>query len=139
MTDPLRARILRALDALPDEKAVLVLDYVEFLESKYAARARPDNLFARLVDTVGDTMRAGKLPLDTITGTLGAMDSAQKLMKGLAAAGEAVIDEMGRAVAPSSPPGGPAPAGTRPALPPPAGTVRPALPAGTQPPVPPAE
>lgn len=146
MTDPVRQRILRVLETLPDEKAYLVLDYIEFLESKYAARARPDNFLARLVDTVGDTMRASKVPIQTISGTLNAMDSAQKLMKGLAAAGEAVLDEVGRAV---TPPGGPVagsalpgngarPAGT--ALPP-AGTTPPAAspgpagpPAGTRPP-----
>lgn len=139
MSDPLRNRIMRALEVLPEDKAYLVLDYVEFLESKYAARARPTNIFARLVDTVGDTMRAGRAPLEAISGTLGAMDSAQKLMKGLAAAGEAVIDELDRAVAP--PPGGPPtsgslPAGTR-AAKPTAGS--PSLPAGTQPPAPPPE
>lgn len=143
MTDPVRQRILRALETLPDDKAYLVLDYVEFLESKYAARARPDNFLARLVDTVGDTMRASKVPIQTISGTLNAMDSAQKLMKGLAAAGEAVLDEVGRAVTPptgpnASPPGTALPpAGT--SLPP-AGTSLPpapgpgAPPAGTRPP-----
>lgn len=135
MSDPLRQRIVRALEALPDDKAYLVLDYIEFLESKYAARARPANIFARLVDTVSDTMRAGKVPLETISGTLGAMDSAQKLMKGLAAAGEAVFDEMGRAVTPPPPPGGPTPAGTRAsAALPPADNRGPEAPSGTRPP-----
>jgi hypothetical protein len=38
-------------------------------------------------------MRAGKLPIQAISGTMGLMDSAAKVMKGLAAAGQAVVDE----------------------------------------------
>src|SRR5207237_279486 len=38
MNDILRDRLLRKLDTLSDDKAYQVLDYVEFLESKYAQR-----------------------------------------------------------------------------------------------------
>ncbi len=141
MNDALRQRILRALETLPDEKGYQVLDYVEFLESKYAERARPTNFFARLTERVEDTMRAGKLPLQAITGTVGVMDSAQKVMQGLAAAGEAVLDEGLRAagVVPGSAPSVPT-SGTRPSVALPAGTQPPAAPrpaappAGTKPP-----
>jgi hypothetical protein len=43
-------------------------------------------------------MRAGKLPIQAITGTMGLMDSAAKVMKGLAAAGQAVVDEAVKSV-----------------------------------------
>ena len=43
-------------------------------------------------------MRAGKLPIQAITGTMGLMDSAAKVMKGLAAAGQAVVEEAVKAV-----------------------------------------
>jgi hypothetical protein len=98
MNDLLKQRISRALDALGDERGYQVLDYIEFLESKYAERARPGGLFARLTETVEDTMRAGKLPIQAITGTMGLMDSAAKVMKGLAAAGQAVVEEAVKAV-----------------------------------------
>mgnify|MGYP003453516072 FL=1 len=62
MNEQLRDRILRRLDTLPDERGLQLLDYVEFLESKYAERSTPSNLFARFSDSVQDTMRAGKLP-----------------------------------------------------------------------------
>ena len=42
-------------------------------------------------------MRAGKLPIQAISGTMGIMDSAAKVMKGLAAAGQAVVDEAVKA------------------------------------------
>ena len=98
MNDLLKQRILRALETLSDERGYQVLDYVEFLESKYAQRQRPGGLFAKLTETVEDTMRAGKLPVKAISGTMGIMDSAAKVMKGLAAAGQAVVDEAVKGV-----------------------------------------
>ena len=93
MDDLLKQRITRLLESLDDEKAYQVLDYAEFLNSKYAERAQPSGFLARITETVENTMRAGKLPIQAITGTVGLMDSAAKVMKGLAAAGQAVVDE----------------------------------------------
>jgi hypothetical protein len=97
MNDLLKQRITRLLETLDDEKAYQVLDYAEFLTSKYAERAQPTGILARITETVENTMRAGKLPIQAITGTVGLMDSAAKVMKGLAAAGQAVVDEAVKA------------------------------------------
>jgi hypothetical protein len=99
MNDLLKQRLARALDALSDERGYQVLDYIEFLESKYAERGRPGGIFARITETVEDTMRAGKLPIQAISGTMGLVDGAAKVMKGLAAAGQAVMDEAVKAAA----------------------------------------
>ena len=125
MNDLLKQRIQRALETLSDERGYQILDYIEFLESKYAARQRPGGLFARLTETVEDTMRAGKLPVKAISGTMGIMDSAAKVMKGLAAAGQSVVDEAVKVVetparpAPTAaaPPARPAPPAVPPAAP----------------------
>jgi hypothetical protein len=93
MNDMLKQRILRRLEALSDERGYQILDYVEFLESKYGERARPTGILAKLTETVEDTMRAGKLPIKAISGTMGLMDSAGKVMKGVAAAAQSVVDE----------------------------------------------
>ena len=97
MNDLLKQRIARALDALSDDRGYQILDYIEFLESKYAERARPGGIFAKLTETVEDTMRAGKMPIQAISGTMGLVDGAAKVMKGLAAAGQAVMDEAVKA------------------------------------------
>lgn len=107
MNDVLKQRILRALEALSDERGYQVLDYAEFLESRYAERQRPTNILAKLSDAVEDTMRAGKVPIKAISTTTGLMDGASKVMKGLAAAGQAVVDEAVKAV--ESAPAPPAP------------------------------
>jgi hypothetical protein len=97
MNDLLRQRITKLLETLDDEKAYQVLDYAEFLTSKYAAHSEPEGLLAKITATVENTMRAGKLPVQAITGTMSLMDSATKVMKGLAAAGQAVVEEAVKA------------------------------------------
>jgi hypothetical protein len=97
MNDLLKQRINRLLDALGDERGYQVLDFVEFLNSKYGERGQPAGILAKITETVENTMRAGKLPIQAITGTMGLMDSATKVMKGLAAAGQAVVDEAVKA------------------------------------------
>jgi hypothetical protein len=118
MNDLLMQRILRRLESLSDERGYQVLDYVEFLESKFAERASPTGIFAKFTETVEDTMRAGKLPIQAISGTMGAMDSAAKVMKGFAAAGKSVVEEAVRAAEgkPPAVPGGTA--GAKPSVPP---------------------
>ena len=93
MNDLLKQRIMRNLENLEDERGYQILDFIEFLDSKYSARSNPSGIFAKITDTVEDTMRAGKLPIQAISGTMGLMDSAGKVMKGLAAAGQVVVDE----------------------------------------------
>ena len=104
MNDLLRQRILRRLETLPDERAYQILDYIEFLESKYAERATPTGIFAKITETMEDTMRAAKIPAKAISGTAGVVDSAGRLMRGLAAAGQAVVEEAVKAASPSSTP-----------------------------------
>jgi Protein of unknown function (DUF2281) len=91
----LKKRIERKLDALPDERVYQVLDYIEFLESKYAARtpAGPSPL-QRIAETVENTLRAGRVSTSAIRGTMDAMGAAGRVMSGLAAAGKAVVDEV---------------------------------------------
>jgi hypothetical protein len=93
MNEQLMQRIRRRLETLTDERGYQILDYVEFLESKYASRAAPSNLFAKISEGIEDTMRAARLPIKAIKGTTGLMDSAGKVMKGVAAAAQSVVDE----------------------------------------------
>ena len=112
MNQQLMQRIQRRLETLTDERGYQILDYVEFLESKYASRAAPTNLFAKISEGIEDTMRAARLPIKAIKGTTGLMDSAGKVMKGVAAAAQSVVDEALQAASPgkSAPPAPPAPA-----------------------------
>ena len=126
MNDLLKQRIARLLESLSDERGYQILDYIEFLDSKYAERARAGGLFARITETVEGTMRAGKLPIQAISGTMGIVDGAAKVMKGLAAAGQAVVDEAVKAAESAGKPAGPG----KPAVQPAESAVPPAVPPG---------
>ncbi len=116
MDEILRKRIERKLDGLPEDKAYQVLDYLEFLESKYGSSARAPTPIERIAEGVGDTMRAARLPAQAIHGTMNAVDSAGKVMRGLVEAGKAAVEELRGAKSPAPPAASPAP----PASPPPA-------------------
>ncbi len=96
MNDVLRERVLRKLDTLSDDKAYLVLDYVEFLESKYAERPAGAPAFQKAAETLEDTLRAGRVPVTIIRGTMDAVGKAGKFLEGLAAAGRAAVDEVAK-------------------------------------------
>src|SRR2546429_558764 len=96
MNEILRDRLLRKLDALPDDKAYQVLDYVEFLESKYAERPAGAPPFQRVAETLEDTLRAGRVPVNIIKGTMDAVGKAGKLLEKVAAAGKAAVEEAAK-------------------------------------------
>ena len=103
MNDLLAKRIMRKLETLPDERVYQVLDYIEFLESKFAERAAGGSPFQKLAETVEDTLRVGKVGMGVVRGTMDAVSAAGRLMEGLAAAGKTVIDQVaggGEAVEP---------------------------------------
>lgn len=123
MNEFLWKRIERKLAALPEERIYQVLDYVEFLEARYAVGSEgPASPLQKLAERVEDTLRAGRVPVTAIRTTMDAMSAAGRLMSGLAAAGKAVVDEVSAA------------ATSRPAepLPPPA-EEKPAPPGGGRP------
>jgi hypothetical protein len=114
MDEILRRRIERKLDGLPEDKGYQVLDYLEFLESKYGSTARPPTPVERITEGVGDAMRAVRVPAQAIRGTMNVMDSASKMMQGLVAAGRAAVDELAGRTAPPAAPAPPPPAGAEP-------------------------
>jgi hypothetical protein len=152
MNPHLRDRILRKLENLSDERAYQVLDYVEFVESKYAERQSPPaNVFQRFAETVEDKLRQGRVSASTISEAMGLMNRAVGVLNGVAAAGKSVASDIVDAAtrpAPGGPPAGPAPAppaSAPPASAPPSGGPPPSAatqpqsthPLNTQPPAPP--
>src|SRR5882724_6417609 len=81
MNDALRDRILRKLETLSDERGYQVLDYAEFLESKYAERQAPTaNTFTRFTEAIEDKLRAGKISASTIAETVSFMNRAASVL-----------------------------------------------------------
>jgi hypothetical protein len=96
MNEILRDRLLRKLEALPEEKAYLLLDYVEFLESRYAERPAGAAPFQKAAETLEDTLRAGRVPVNIIKGTMDAVGRAGHFFERVAAAGRAAVGEVAK-------------------------------------------
>ena len=95
MNDLLRDRILRKLELLTDERGYQVLDYVEFLESKYADKtAQAPNVFQRFAEGVEDSLRAGRVSAATIADTMNLLNKAMGVLSGVAAAGRSVATDV---------------------------------------------
>ena len=116
MNDILRERLIRKLDTLPEEKIYQILDYIDFLESKYAPKvtAAPNPL-KRFAEGVEDTLRAGRMSAGVIGGTMNVMNKAVGVVTDVANAGKSVATEIAGVVSsvasskPQAPQAGPAP------------------------------
>ena len=95
MNDSLKERINRHLEPLTDERGYQVLDYIEFLESKYAGSAAPSpSVFQRFTEGVEDTLRAGRVSTTAIAETMGFLNKAVGVLSGVAAAGKSVATDI---------------------------------------------
>ena len=94
----LRDKLLQKLEMLSDERGYQVLDYVEFLDSKYAERpasaAAAGNPLSRFADAVEEKLRAGRVSATTIAETMGLMNKAVGVLSGAAAAGKSVASDL---------------------------------------------
>ena len=97
MNSYLRDKLLQKLDSLTDERGYQVLDYVEFLESKYAERATAAaaaNPLTRFADAMEEKLRAGKVSATAVAETMGLMSRAMGVLNGAAAAGKSVANDF---------------------------------------------
>jgi hypothetical protein len=95
MNDILRERLIRKLDTLPEEKIYQILDYIDFLESKYAPKpSAAPNPLKRFAEGVEDTLRAGKMSANMIGGTMSVMNKAVGVLTDVANAGKSVATEI---------------------------------------------
>ncbi len=95
MNEHLRERIMRKLDTLSDERGYQILDYVEFLESRYAERQQSGaTSFTRFTEAVEDRLRAGKVSATTIAEAMGLMNRAANVLNGALAAGRSVANDI---------------------------------------------
>lgn len=95
MNDILRERLIRKLDTLSEERIYQILDYIDFLESKYAPKpSAAPNPLKRFAEGVEDTLRAGRLSAGVIGGTMSVMNKAVGVLTDVANAGKSVATEI---------------------------------------------
>lgn len=117
MNEHLRDRILRKLETLSDERGYQVLDYVEFLESRYAERQAPSaNTFTKFTEAIEDKLRAGKVSASAIAETVGFMNRAASVLNNAVETGRNMASDLvstaRTASSPTQPPGPPTPPST---------------------------
>lgn len=119
MNDVTRDRIWRKLEALPDAQLYEVLDYIEFIEQKYAPgrAARPDGL-QRFAERLEDGMRMRSVAPKIISGAVGVLGTARKMVRSVTDAGRDLLDGVTRPVSGDAANGAP-PAAAEPARQPP--------------------
>jgi len=104
MNEILRKEIWRKLEGLPDDKAYQVLDYINFLRSRYSQKDGVATPIQRLGEVMQDTMRKGKVPARALRETMKAMGTADRVLGNLREAGrEFLIELEGSRPEPSAP------------------------------------
>jgi hypothetical protein len=95
MNEHLRDRILRKLETVSDERGYQVLDYVEFLESKYAERTSPNaSTFTKFTESIEDKLRAGKVSASAIAETIGFMNRAASVLNNAVETGKTMANDF---------------------------------------------
>lgn len=95
MNDILRERLIRKLDTLSEDRIYQILDYIDFLESKYAPKpSTAQNPLKRFAEGVEDTLRAGRMSAGVIGGTMSVMNKAVGVLTDVANAGKSVATEI---------------------------------------------
>jgi hypothetical protein len=99
MEEVTRKRVLRRLESLPEEQLYQVLDYVEFLEAKYArAAARKPDAFQQFAERIEDQMRVRSVAPKALRGTMKVVSTAGKVLDGVRDLGRGLV------AGPSAPP-----------------------------------
>lgn len=89
MEEITRKRILRKLEELPEEQLYQVLDFIEFLEIKYARESgRKPDAFQQFAERLEDQMRVRSLAPKAMKGTMKVMSTAGKMIDGVRSIGK---------------------------------------------------
>jgi len=92
MHDVMRKRLMRKLEALPEEQLYQALDFIEFLEARYAAAnaVEPDGL-QRFAERLEDRMRVRSLAPRAMSGTMKVIGTAGRVWDNLAGVGQGLL------------------------------------------------
>lgn len=94
MNENLKSKISGKLDSLTDEMGRQLLDYAEFLESKYHRSVRSPSTVQKIAENIEDKLGTVSLTDVATKGGAQVLEAAGKLMDGLAAASRVVAEEI---------------------------------------------
>lgn len=115
MHDALRQRLIRRIESLPDEQIYQVLDFIEFLESKYAEASQVEaSGLQKFAEGLEDRLRKKAVSPATIREAFQLISAADRVLSGVSSAGKRVLSDLGSALDPPAGPAGDGPSEGRP-------------------------
>lgn len=95
MHDVLRRRILRKLETLPEVQLYQVLDYIEFLESRYARHGPADAKgLQRWAEKLEDGLRKRTVNPSNLREAFQLISAADRVLNSVSEAGRHLLDEL---------------------------------------------
>ncbi len=97
MHDVLRRRLIRRLESLPEAQLYQVLDYIEFLESKYApggSLVEETSGLQKFAESLEDRLRRKAVSPATIREAFQLIASADRVLSGVTTAGKQLLSEL---------------------------------------------
>jgi hypothetical protein len=94
MHDVLKERVWRTLQTLPQDQVYQVLDFMEFLEAKYAKeQARQPDALQKFAERLEDGLRVRSVAPRVISGTVGLLGTARRVLRTVSDAGRDIIGD----------------------------------------------
>jgi len=95
MHDVLRERLVRKVESLPEAQIYQVLDYIEFLESKYARElAREATGLQKFAENLEDRLRKRAVNPANIREAFQLIAAADRVLSSVTQAGKELLDEL---------------------------------------------
>ncbi|MBT8396973.1 MAG: DUF2281 domain-containing protein [Gemmatimonadetes bacterium] len=95
MHDVLRTRVLRKLESLPEDQVYQVLDYIEFLESKYAPDLQSDTTALQsFAEKLEDQLRRRTVSPASLREAFQLISAADKVLSNVANLGKELIGDL---------------------------------------------
>ncbi len=99
MHDVLRQRLLRRIESLPEAQVYQVLDYIEFLESKYARDPAVEaSGLQKIAENIQDRMRKKAMNPETLREAFQLIAVADRALSGVSSAGRQILRDLGTAI-----------------------------------------
>ena len=99
MHDVLRQRLLRKIESLPDEQIYQVLDYIEFLEAKYASAELVEaSGLQKFAEGLEDKLRKRAVSPANIREAFQLISAADRVLSGVSSAGKQILRDLNQAL-----------------------------------------
>lgn len=96
MHDVLRQRLLRRIESLPEAQIYQVLDFVEFLESKYASELKVEATgLQKFAEGLEDKLRRTAVSPSTIREAFQLIAAADRVLSDVSTAGRQILKDLG--------------------------------------------